>query len=350
MPKVSVIIPVYNPPEKLLRKCLDSICSQTLEDIEIICVDDGSADKSFEILDEYKNKDSRFIVIRQENKGQGAARQRGLETAAGEYLSFVDADDYLSPVMYEHLYTYAKKMDSDIVECDYFEVLDWNKRINPANYIEKLSSKLTDNKITQGKNYNSDNLGNLLLSGQLWKRFYKREFIINNKITSPIIRVFGEDSVFSLNAFFKAEKISFLQENLYYYVVHSSSCMRAWNFVKQIEQFRNNLYEVLKQNNKFCESYKANIDADILATYLYGVEKITSSRKKKEAYKYIKDTLDETEYKKFLALKNENDKKLHRTFWQKVFSVRNSEADAVLRKVITICGIKISFKKKRVED
>ena len=88
----------------------------------------------------------------------------------------------------------------------------------------------------------------------------------------------------------------------------------------------------------------------MLSTYLYGVNKITSSQKRKEAYKYIKDTLDESEYKKFLALKNVNDKKLHRTFWQKIFSARNSEADAVLRKVITICGIKISFKKKRVED
>ena len=212
MPKVSVIIPVYNPPEKLLRKCLDSICSQTLEDIEIICVDDGSTNNSLMLLDEYKSKDSRFIVIKQENMGQGAARQRGLETAAGEYLSFVDADDYLSPVMYEHLYTYAKKMGSDIVECDYFEVLDWNKRINPANYIEKLNSNLTDNKITQGKNYNSSVLGNLLLSGALWNRFYKRDFIINNKITSPWIRDFGEDAIFSLDAFFKAKKYHFYKK------------------------------------------------------------------------------------------------------------------------------------------
>ena len=243
-----------------------------------------------------------------------------------------------------------KKMGSDIVECDYFEVLDWNKRINPANYIEKLNSKITDNKITQGKNYNSDNLGNLLLSGQLWKRFYKREFIVNNKITSPLTRVVGEDAIFSVDAFFKAEKISFLQENLYYYVIHPASCMRVWNFVKQIEQVRNNLYDVLRQNNKFSENYKSNIDAGILDLYLYGVEKITTSQKRKEAYKYIKDTLDESEYKKFLVLKKENDKNLHRTFLQKIFSARNSEADAVLRKVITICGIKISFKKKRVED
>ena len=91
--KVSVILPVYNV-EKYLKECLDSILNQTLQEIEVICVDDGSTDRSLEILREYEKKDKRVIVLTQENKGAGAARNKGLAIAKGEYLSFLDSDDF----------------------------------------------------------------------------------------------------------------------------------------------------------------------------------------------------------------------------------------------------------------
>ena len=92
MPKVSVIIPVYNV-EKYLKQCLDSVVNQTLKDIEIICVNDGSTDNSLEILEEYAQKDNRIIIISQENQGQSVARNIALEKATGEYVGFVDSDD-----------------------------------------------------------------------------------------------------------------------------------------------------------------------------------------------------------------------------------------------------------------
>lgn len=95
-PKVSIIVPVYNV-ENYLRKCLDSLINQTLKNIEIICINDGSTDNSLSILEEYASKDERIIVINQENAGVSSARNRGLEIATGEYIAFVDADDSVTP-------------------------------------------------------------------------------------------------------------------------------------------------------------------------------------------------------------------------------------------------------------
>ena len=114
-PKVSVIIPVYNV-EAYIEKCLDSLLSQTLDDIEIICVNDGSTDKSCSIILDYVKKDSRIILMSQENKGPGCARNAGLRVAKGEYVGFVDPDDFLDFDFFEKLYNCAIKNDIDIVK------------------------------------------------------------------------------------------------------------------------------------------------------------------------------------------------------------------------------------------
>ena len=113
-PKVSVILPVYNV-EKYLKQCMDSIVNQTLKDIEIICVDDGSTDASLSILKEYEKEDDRVKVICQQNAGAGAARNNGLSIATGEYLSFLDSDDFFSLDMLEKSYAEAKKEDADLI-------------------------------------------------------------------------------------------------------------------------------------------------------------------------------------------------------------------------------------------
>ena len=114
--KVSVIIPVYNV-EQYLNQCLDSVINQTLKDIEIICVDDGSTDNSFKMLEEYAQKDNRIKVIHQKNKGAAAARNEGLYIAQGKYLSFLDSDDFFEIDMLEQMYNCAEKYNTDIVVC-----------------------------------------------------------------------------------------------------------------------------------------------------------------------------------------------------------------------------------------
>ena len=115
--KVSVIIPIYNPGE-LLRKCIDSVLNQTLNEIEVLCIDDGSTDDSKEIIMEYCQRDSRFKLISQENSGSGMARNNGISLSKGEYIVFLDADDWIEPNMCEALYNHAKNLDVDLVLFD----------------------------------------------------------------------------------------------------------------------------------------------------------------------------------------------------------------------------------------
>ena len=119
MPAVSVIVPVYNT-EKYLEECVRSLVEQTLSDMELIFVDDGSTDASPQILENYRSRyPERILVITRENGGQGMARNVGLSVATGEYVGFVDSDDYVDRRMYAAMYTRAKSEDLDLVECDF---------------------------------------------------------------------------------------------------------------------------------------------------------------------------------------------------------------------------------------
>lgn len=127
-PKVSIVVPIYGV-EKYLRQCVDSILAQTLKDIEIILVDDGSKDKCPEIVDEYAKKDPRIVVIHQTNGGYGNAMNHGISVATGEYIGIVEPDDFIDKNMFEDLYSIANKNNSDIVKSAYWEIYDSNSSI-----------------------------------------------------------------------------------------------------------------------------------------------------------------------------------------------------------------------------
>ncbi len=126
MKKISVIIPVYNV-ENDIRFCLDSVLNQTYKNLQIILVDDGSTDSSGDICDEYKNKDSRIQVIHKQNGGLSDARNKGLEIADGDYIAFLDSDDYIYKTFYEELYNLITKYDADISECNFLRINDYNE-------------------------------------------------------------------------------------------------------------------------------------------------------------------------------------------------------------------------------
>ena len=119
MKKVSVIIPIYNVSE-YLRECLDSVIGQTLQELEIICVNDGSTDNSLEIIREYAAKDPRIVVITGPNGGYGKAMNKGLDRATGQYIGIVEPDDYVAPEMFEQLYRTAAEQDLDLVKADFY--------------------------------------------------------------------------------------------------------------------------------------------------------------------------------------------------------------------------------------
>lgn len=180
--KISVLIPVYNV-ENYLRECLDSIIAQTFQDFEVICVDDGSDDKSFEILQEYKNKDKRFSVVRQEHKGVGSARNLALSLAKSKYIQFLDADDFFEPEMFKEMYDTAVKYDTDMVVCTAI------KREPDGNIIgEDPISPLNKNIAIFNKPFNwkdcPDKIFKMFVP-QPWQVLYKKSLLDKNNLRFP---------------------------------------------------------------------------------------------------------------------------------------------------------------------
>lgn len=208
--KVSVIIPVYNV-EKYLPACLDSVLGQTLREIEVICVNDGSTDKSPEILQEYAKKDSRIIVINQENKGLGSARNRAIEIAKGEYIGFVDSDDYIDADFYEKLYNAALKHNAEIAAAGYRRVSSSSKSIRLRFKNEKLYINADDK-------YKATNIPEYWY---VWNKIYKLSDIrmINLLFTSE----FAEDVMFSLRALYFLNKMVTVPDTYYNYRKNSTS-------------------------------------------------------------------------------------------------------------------------------
>lgn len=205
--KVSVIIPVYNV-EKYLRQNLESVANQTLKDIEIICVDDGSTDSSFEIVKEFAEKDSRFIAVSQENGGAGAARNNGLRRAKGKYLSFLDSDDFFDEKMLEEAYNKAEATQADFVvfqsdqyyeETKEFKDVSWTLRYAEIPPYEPF-----------GRRSMTDNVFKVFV-GWAWDKLYNREFVLKNNLWFQEQRT-SNDMLFVFSAVAIAKKIACVEK------------------------------------------------------------------------------------------------------------------------------------------
>ena len=199
MKKISIIIPIYNA-EKHLEKCLKSVIEQTYKNLEIILVNDGSIDMSKEICEEYQKKDPRIILLNQSNVGPAETRNRGLSIATGEYISFIDSDDYIDKDFYNELLKKIIEDNSDISICKHVEVKN-NQNIHMVyNYKEKI---ITSNNIMQ-----------LFLSGDtinayLWNKLYRRELFENIRFENLKML---EDLDVMYRVLDKCKKISFVDK------------------------------------------------------------------------------------------------------------------------------------------
>ena len=219
--KVSVIIPVYNT-EQFLGQCLDSVISQTLKEIEIICVDDGSRDGSAAILRQYAAEDGRVRIITQQNSGLGNARNNGVKNATGEYIAFLDSDDWLAQTALEKLYTQAVRDDADICMCG---------RINHLDYYGKdVSYNILPDKTLYPREqpFNLDRHDNLFdfSDFSVWNKLYRRLFLKENRIDFLPVRL-AEDIHFTSLVIFSARKITVLYEPLIHYRVMRSESLTA---------------------------------------------------------------------------------------------------------------------------
>ena len=270
MAKVSVIVPIYNV-EKYLPKCLDSLINQTLDDIEIILVNDGSTDNSGNIAKEYKAKyNDKFIYLEKENGGLSDARNFGIPYAKGEYIAFLDSDDYIEEDAYEKMYEKVKKEDADYIECDFIweypnkQIID--KRIE---YIDKkdMVAKVRD---------------------VAWNKLIKRELIIKNNITFPKGLRY-EDIEFTYKLIPFLQKVSYIDKPFVHYVQRNNSIANVQNEkTADIFIILDNVEKYYKEKNLYDE-YKEQIEYNyaryLLCSSLKRMCKVGDKAKRKELIK-----------------------------------------------------------------
>ncbi len=223
MVKVSVVIPVYNV-EDFLEECLDSIVNQSLKDLEIICVNDGSTDNSLDILNRYAEKDDRFTVISQENGGHAVATNRGMELAKGEYLYLMDADDILKLNALEETVRVADEKNVDFV---IFQAINYYMDTDEYKEQENYSmNKLADFVGDKVFNWNDVKDFAFKITVTPWSKLYRRDFVVNCGAKFPEGLVF-DDNVFFFEVFFNAERITFYRKHLFVRRWYSQSSTKA---------------------------------------------------------------------------------------------------------------------------
>lgn len=206
MTKISIVVPVYNV-EKYLGECLESIVKQTLKDIEIICVNDGSTDNSLDIIKAFAQNDERIKIIDKKNSGYGDSMNKGIKAATGEYIGIIESDDFVDADMFKSLYTLAKENDCDIVKSDWYNY--WTK-----GSIKEKNGRVKDfnAKVTNVKEHPEI----LTLQPTLWSAIYKKQLISNIKfLTTPGASY--QDTSVSFKLFASAHKILFTNKAYVYY-------------------------------------------------------------------------------------------------------------------------------------
>ncbi|MBO5944986.1 MAG: glycosyltransferase family 2 protein [Clostridia bacterium] len=229
--KVSVIIPVYNTGE-FLRPALDSVIDQTLREIEIICVDDGSTDRSLDILKEYQKADERIRIVTETNAGPALARNNGIRRARGEYIAFLDADDFFELDMLEKLYLEAKANDLDIVVSDY-DIYNSHRAVftkaAPAEHEE-----IFDGVSVTSKNEHPDSIFTST-NGAAWNKLFRTSFVIDKGLSFlPDVKLY-EDVYFVICALSLAQRVGKVHNVLLHHRVYSEQ-FRARQFKKYYAQ------------------------------------------------------------------------------------------------------------------
>ncbi len=296
---ISVIIPVYNV-ENYLRECVDSVLAQTYQNFEIILVDDGSTDASGEICDACAKQDDRIRVFYQENAGASSARNSGLRSAKGEYVYFLDSDDWLNEECFEKLVTCIKRENAEIVFLNAFAIEEKTGKIS-----KKMYSHYKHYNVSNGLQLMNEQIKNKEFRVPPWTMLFKRDFLRRNNLvfTEGIIY---EDMIFTFYAFLKAERVAHVPEYLYFHRYRRDSVMTSKkvlkNFVSAVEVYK----QVSVQANEFVD-YAGTNDYTIRCAYncFNTYEKLTRCDKKKcvQEYEWVKTNIAKDEHYHDKALK-----------------------------------------------
>ncbi len=269
---ISIIVPIYNMQHKL-EKCIKSICNQTYSDIEIILVDDGSTDDSFEICQKYMLIDERIKVIRQENSGVSQARNIGIKNSNGDYIVFVDSDDYIESNMCQILIEESERYKADLVVCGYYtHSVD---TITPISYKAKVYNKIRSLSLDFSELY----IGCFFNS--LWNKLYKREYIgeFDPKLS------LGEDLLFNLDYLKKCSIIKTTDSVLYHYNINHNMNSLTHLYRENNLEIKEMLYMEMKN---FCECngidsiYRKGMNRQYFFEVYYGFQQIVYYSKLKK--------------------------------------------------------------------
>ncbi len=346
--KVSVIIPVYNV-EKYLRQCLDSVINQTLKDIEIICVNDGSTDNSLKILEEYASKDNRIKIINKENGGLSSARNAGLAASEGKYIHFLDSDDYIDSKCYEKLYNKIVKFDADFCQFGFNYVNNDGKILNKTDFDEfyKNKSRVVFNCFDERQFPFRKTWGAPL-------RLYNKQFFIDNVREFPVGKWY-EDLSTGIKGAILAKKIVCLEEHLYFYRSTPNSIMKKTSSDKKcldILEAIKDTENILNEANLFSEFEDWFFATAFNRVSIFYYEKIKDKEIKKEfkrrAKEYFKKFDVKNIVKKYGRLYKFCPGFVHlcfRRFLLGIFSIKNHHNN--IHKVITIFGLKLKIRRKQ---
>ena len=348
--KISVIVTIYNTPEKYLTKCIESILNQTFKEIEIILVNDGSDKKTSEICKQYKDK--KIKLIEQENMGESVARNVGIENATTENITFVDSDDWIEPNMCEKIYDYIQKIkEYDVIIFNCY--VDYNTKSIKNNFypknglldeqdIEEIQLQNIEKGIT--KYYPPET--NISVP---WAKVYNKKFIQENglKFIPNIIRM--PDALFNTEVFEKAKKIFMFDEYLYHYQKNDFAiCQRySEDTIRYYETYINLIDEYIKKYNKeqkFVDTLNIKIVTSIdRYMYNYFFHK-DNPKNKKEIEAEFKELLQKELYQK--AFKNV--KKEYLSKYQK-FVLKNAQKDKIkILKLLKIIKENIKMIKRKI--
>lgn len=292
-PEISIIIPAYNE-EKNIARCLNSILAQTFESFEAICIDDGSTDGTADIIKSFAKKDDRIILLKNPDKGVSSARNFGIENARGNYIGFVDSDDFIQPQMYEFLHRAVTENNCDFSVCKY-------KKTNEIK--EKIFEYKAENFYPENFIENFDETE--LVFSSAWTKLISKKFLKDIRFKNFKI---GEDTIFNSELYSKSSSSILVNAELYTYYINTQSVSftelwsEKWFDLLQTRFFS---YDILKEKNKALSSFYLERGMKLLLSYNFNLKGSPNEKKfKPQIKKYFKNYIKPFMICKSISLKN----------------------------------------------